>query len=417
MRLSKYTRLGILVFASLTILIWGLSYLQGNDILKNRTTYHVKYDRIEGLVESNKVTINGYQVGQVQQIAFNPNKPGQLVVSFNVDQNIQIPVNTVAHIVSSDLMGTRMINLEMSGETQYHSNNDTILGMVESNLKEQVSMQVLPLKNKAEQLLATLDSAITVLTVIFNEEARQDLIESFATINQTFDNIERTTADLQEIVADEKDDIKQIVSNIESITASLNKNTAALENTINNLSSFSDTLAGVSISPMIVNIENATHQIQTVVEKLNSTEGTAGLLINDDELYNSLNSLSANLAFLVNDIQANPKRYLQFSAIDLGKDYYINASGTVNNKNIVFKIHLVSSENRIPLNSDYFQGLDGIEEFTAASAYSYLIGNTGSYNEISQLHNELKLKFPEASIVAFKNGRLIKLEKALRSLR
>ncbi len=416
MKFSRYTRLGILIVISITILIWGLSYLKGNDIFKRSNSYYVVYDRVDGLVESNKVTMNGYQIGQVKTIGFAPDNSGRLIVSFTADASFRIPVNSVAQIVSSDIMGTRSIKMNMSKEEAVYEPYDTIPGGIEDDLKEQVSMQVLPLKNKAEQLLSTIDSAITVLTVIFNEDAQQNLSSSFANINRTIENIEKTTADLQDIVSTKKEGIVQIITNIEEITTTFNNNTAALETTIRNLANFSDTLAQFSISPILENITDATVQISILLQKLNSNESTAGLLLNDDKLYNSINDLSGNLSFLINDIQSNPKRYLHFSAMDFGKEYYINANADGNSKNIVFKIHLISTENRIPTNSDIFKGIEGVEEFVASGAFSYLVGNSKSYSEIVILHDSVKKKFPDATIVAFKNGRLIKLEKALKSL-
>ncbi|MBN1987682.1 MAG: MCE family protein, partial [Prolixibacteraceae bacterium] len=113
LKVSKYTRLGILIVASITILIWGLSYLKGNDIFNKNTYYHVIYERIDGLTESNKVTLNGYQVGQVKEISFTPDNSGNLLVTLMVDAGFRIPVNSVAQIVSSDIMGTRSIRLVM----------------------------------------------------------------------------------------------------------------------------------------------------------------------------------------------------------------------------------------------------------------------------------------------------------------
>jgi len=190
-----------------------------------------------------------------------------------------------------------------------------------------------------------------------------------------------------------------------------------LEKTIKNLSVFSDTLANLQVSPIITNISLASNQILTLLEKLNSDESTAGLLLNDDQLYSEIKGLSGNLSFLIRDIQANPKRYLQFSAVDFGKEYYINTTGDVSSKNIVFKVHLISSETKIPSNSELFKELGDVEEYYANEAYSYLLGATGSYAEITEIHNQAKKKFPEAAIVAFKNGQLIKLEKALKTLR
>jgi len=417
MRISKYTRLGILIVISLTILIWGLSYLKGNDIFKKNITYHVVYDRIEGLVESNKVTLNGYQIGQVNSIEFQEGKSGKLIVSFMIDASVRIPVNSVAQIVTSNIMGTRSIKMVFSNEPEIYQPNDTIPGSVESDLKEQVSMQVLPIKNKAEQLLGTIDSAITILTVIFNEDAQQNLAESFENFNQTMTNLESTTANLQDILATEKGNVKQIISNLEELTETFKDNADELDNTLQNLSDLSDTLANVSISPILTNLSEASHQILLALNKLNSDEGTAGLLLNNDDLHESILTLTASLNFLISDIQTNPKRYLHFSAMDFGKEYYINANSDGNTKNIVFKVHLVSSKNQISIESDYFKGIEDVEEFVSNNAYSYLTGSTGSYNEIAKIHESVRLKFPKSTIVAFKNGRLIKLEKALRSLR
>lgn len=417
MKLSKYTRLGILIVLALSILIWGLSFLKGNDIFKQKTYYHVVYDRIDGLTESNKVTLNGYQIGQVNEIGFMNDNSGRLVVTLMIDSDFRIPLNSVAQIVSSDIMGTRSVKMILSQEDELYSLNDTIPGAIESDLKEQVSLQVLPIKNKAEQLLGTIDSAITILTVIFNEDARQNLSQSFENINQTILNIEETTSDVQEIISSEKESIQRIVTNMDDVTTSFKQNTENLSNIIENLSAFSDTLSNFSVSPILENISKASNQILATIEKLNSTDNTAGLLLNDDDLYFSLNALTNNLSSLIKDVQANPKRYVQFSAIDLGKEVYINAEGDATAKNIVFKVHLISTEIKIPLDSEIFKGLGKVEEYEASGVYSYLLGATNSYSEIIEIREKALKSFQDASIVAFKNERLIKLEKALNSLR
>ena len=417
MKYTKYVKLGFLIVVSLAILFWGLSYLKGNDIFKRSNYYYVVYDRIDGLLEANKVTMNGYQIGQVKSITFDPEKSGNLVVTLMVDASFQIPVNSVAQIISSDIMGTRSVKIGLSNENTYYKTNDTIPGAIETDLKEQVSLQVLPIKNKAEQLLGTIDSAITVLTVILNEDAQENLSESFKNINKTIENAENITRDLAEVMASEKAGIQQILGNIEDLTSFLNSNTNQLQNIIKNLSTFSDTLAQLQVAPIISNISVASNQLLSIMEKLNSDENTAGLLLNDDRLYFEITALSQNLSSLLKDVQENPKRYVQFSAMDFGKEYYINTSGDVSSKNIVFKVHLISSETKIPSNSNMFEGLGKVEEYYANEAYTYLLGATSSYSEISEILQLAKKKFPEAVIVAFKNGQLIKLEKALKTLR
>jgi phospholipid/cholesterol/gamma-HCH transport system substrate-binding protein len=416
MKVSKYTKLGILIVVSITILIWGLSYLKGNDVFKKSDDYHVIYSRIEGLSASNDVMLSGYKIGQVKNIQFLPDHSGRLLVTFSIDSSVKLPVNTVAQIVSSDLMGTRVIKINLGSGQEFYANNDTIPGDVESDLKEQVSMQVLPIKNKAEELLGTLDSAITVLTVIFNEDARKNLSESFENINQTIFNIEKATADLQEVVASNKDNVSKIITNLDTITTTFSTSAEDFEKTLQNLSALSDTLAHLPVSPLLQNIFEATEKINVVLAQLERKDNSAGMLLNDKQLYENLNLLTDNMNLLLNDIRVSPERYLNFSAVDLGRKVYVNAAGETAG-NIIFKVHLVSSENQVSTESERFKGLGEIEEFAASGAYSYLVGSTSSFTKIVELHEKVLKKFPDATIVAFKNGRLIKLEKALKSLR
>ena len=410
---SKFIRLGILVLVSCLILIWGLSYLKGHDIFNRSNEYHVIYESVDGLSRSNDVLLSGYKVGQVNNIRFLGDNSGRLLVSITVDASINIPQNSVAQIVSSDIMGTRSIKINLSSNNVYHSPNDTLNGAIEADLKEQVSMQVLPLKNKAEELLSTLDSAITGLAFIFDEDAQRNFAESFENINLTVSHIERTTSDLQEMISLEKENIRSIVGNLENITGTFSQNTPALDKTIKNLSDFSDSLAQLRLTPIMNNAAAASDQLNVILAQLNATDNTLGNLLNDDGLYISLNQLSDNLTLLMNDIRINPERYLNLSAIDLGRKVYINAlEGS--SENILFKVHLVSSQNKVSLDSERFEGLKPIEEYEVSGAYTYLYGSTRSFKEALELQKQAQVKFPDATVVAFRNGRLIKLERALK---
>ena len=417
MKISKYSRLGLLIVISLSTLIWGLNYLKGNDIFKRNDYYHVIYDRVDGLSESNKVTLNGYQVGRVKEIRFTNDNSRKLLVTLLIDASFRIPVNSFAQIVSSDILGTRSIKLVLSDEKEVYISNDTIPGTVEGDLMEQVSMQILPIKNKAEQLLGTIDSAITILTVIFNEDARENLSGSFANINRTIENLEKTSVDLNEIVSYNKENIHDIISNFDHVAATFRNNTENIEKIITNLSEFSDTLSQLSVTPLLDNLSSASNQILSTIEKINNSDNSAGLLLNDDQLYLSLNNMTQRLGSLIKDIETNPKRYLRFSALNFGKEVYITTSGESVSGKIRFQVNLISTENQVPLTSKLFEGLGEIEEYSNGGTYTYFAGNSNSYNEIVKLHDQAKKAFPDATIVAFKNGRLIKLEKALKSIR
>jgi len=415
-KISKYTKLGILVIACLTILIWGINYLKGIDLLKQSSNYYVIYERIDGLLKSSTVTINGYQVGQVTEVGFLKDYSGRLLVTMSLEGDFKIAKGTTAKIVSSDIMGTKSIKLEIVHSGEYYQPDDTIPGAIESDLKEQVSMQVLPLKKKAEELIASLDSALTVITYVFNERTRENLSQSFENINRTVANIESASSELKTIMGNGR--INSIVTNLDSISTTFRQNSGHISNIINNLSALSDSLSKLNISPIFAEISSSIAGLNAIIQKLNTTESSAGLLLNDPVLYQNLNSLAGSLDLLLKDVRNNPKRYVHFSAFNVGKDVYITAkpNTTADKDQIIYKIHLISSPAKLSTESTFFKGLGKIEESKVSETFNYLAGKTSNFDEITKLLDAARVNFPDAGIVAFKNGRKVKLEKAIKKV-
>jgi len=418
MKISKYTKLGLLIIVSVAILIWGLNYLKGIDYFNTNTTYYAVYDRVDGLMKSSSVDINGYQVGQVKDISFSDKNDGTLVVAFSIEGKFKLPVGTEARIISSDIMGTRSIKLLINPNNQFYAENDTIPSSIEGDLKEQVSMQVLPLKNKAEQLLASLDSAITVITYVFNPEARKNLSESFAHINQTIINLESASDELNLLLHSERGNIQGIMGNMNQLTSTLASSSEDFSAIAGNLANITDSISAVNMKEMMQSLAESSEGINQIIAKVNSKEGSAGLLVNDPELYQNLTQLSLSMDYLLKDFRNNPKRYVHFSALDLGKSIYINPeqNSSATNSAYIFKVHLLSSPERLNLNNPIFEGFTKVEETEIANVYNYSIGNSSDIQEMYPLLEKAKKVFPDASIIAFKNGRQVKLDKALRKI-
>lgn len=414
-KISKHTKLGFLILACLTILIWGINFLKGIDLFKRNSTYYVVYDRIDGLLESSSVSINGYQIGQVSDIQLLSNNSGKLLVKLSLQGDFKIPKGSSAKIIASDLMGTKSVKLMIQQSNEFYQENDTIPGAIESDLKEQVSMQVLPLKKKAEELIASLDSALAVITSVFNEKTRMNLAQSFDNINLTLANIESVSAELNKIVSSGK--VNSIVTNLDGITTTVNKRSKEISNTIKNLSSLSDTLAKLNISPLFAKIDSTVGGLNQIVQNLNSNESSVGQLLNDPTLYQNLTNLTGSMDLLLKDVRNNPKRYVHFSAFNIGKDVYITSRPTApDEKNkVIYKVHLISSPAKLSTESVLFKDLGKIEEQKVNETYIYLAGKTADFEKISALLQTARINFPDATLVAFKNGRKVKLEKALKN--
>ncbi|TKG94365.1 MCE family protein [Puteibacter caeruleilacunae] len=413
MNTKRLSKTGLLIVVSIFALYWGVNYLKGNDVFKSVDTYHVRYQKVDGLVESSAVILNGYKIGQVNEVKFADDASGDLLVTFNLPEGFKVPKNTLAKIISTDLMGTKSISLILTNEKEFHKSGDTLKSDIEGDLKEQVSMQIAPLKNKAEDLLSSLDSAITVVTYVFNESTRDNLKESFEHINNTIYNLEKTSQDLSEMIKINKLAITSIVANMDSITTTISTNRGDIKEITNNLAAFTDTLANMELAGLVKKTNNTMANIDSIVYSIQNQEGSLGLFLKDPALYANLTDASKDLDRLLRDFRANPERYVHFSAIDLGKDIYISPSENGGNSKITYKVFLLSSDIKLEVSSALFDGYE-VEEQKVVDSFNYFTGSTNNYQQALETYETVRSDFPNAEIIAFKNGRKIKLQKAVR---
>lgn len=312
----KYKReigIGLIFIVALALFVWGFSFLKGFNLFKEQRVVYAVYEQVSGLDKANPVSINGLKVGQVSDIYFEPGFSGNIIVEITVETQIPIPRNSVALIYSSDLMGSKAIDLKLGDDSLYISNGDTLSTRVEASLKEAVNQQIAPLKLKAEELIMSIDSVVTVIKAIFNEKAKENLSNSIASIEQTFANLESASYNLDTLVAAQKTKLSQIMINLESITSTISENEENIDNILTNFSSLSDSLAKAEIPRTFVKIDRVMGDVALIVEKINNGEGSLGMLINDEELYKDLQESAEQLHLLMEDIRINPKRYVRFS--------------------------------------------------------------------------------------------------------
>ena len=313
MRKTQLIKLGILIFFCIVVLIWGINYLKGLDFFTNNKNYYSVYDHIDGLMESSPVEVNGYQVGQVKSIEFSQKNDGSLIVCYFLKKEFKIPKGSTAHIVSSDIMGSKCIQLIINKSSEFYMEEDTIPGTIDLGIKEQMNSILLPIQKKVEHLFSSMDSTMTVISSIFSDNTKKDLSESFTQIGQIVSNLHQTSEVLRKVMVAESKNIESIVDNTEEITNGLTISSANIKHITKNFSSVSDSLAAVPIKQTLTDLSETADGLNQIVKKINSSKGTAGELINNKELYIRLSRLSSSLDSLTNDIRLHPKKYVRFS--------------------------------------------------------------------------------------------------------
>jgi phospholipid/cholesterol/gamma-HCH transport system substrate-binding protein len=313
MKINKEVRIGIIVLAAILLTYWGLNYLKGQDIFTSQKAIYAVYNRVDGLLPSNVVQVNGYKIGFVKTISLLPDHTGRLVISMHIKSELKIPRDSRAEIFSTDLLGTKGVQLVFGDSQEDIKDGDTLQSSVQASLTDEVGKQVAPIKEKAENLLASLDSVAAVFREVFNQETKLNLKRSFESISAALNSIDNIAGTVDTMLGKKNGRIKVLFDNLESITTNIKNHNQQIGQVIDNFAGITDTLMKASLSQTILNLKNTLDKTSSIFDKVNKGQGTLGMLINDDSLYVNLNNTARDLDALVKDLNANPKKYVHFS--------------------------------------------------------------------------------------------------------
>ncbi|MFC2104761.1 MlaD family protein, partial [Bacteroidota bacterium] len=284
MKLYKETKIGIIAVIIIAFFIWGYSFLKGKNILSTNDSFYAVYSNIDGLEEANPVYVSGYKVGVVETIKLHKIKKDKIIVKFSIEEDIKLPINSKAIIYPATLIAGKAIKIEFANSDEFYTNGDTVIGILEQDLISSLSEELLPVKNKIETLVVSIDSVLS----IFDKQRRENLKNSL-------DNINDITIDLNELFDADNSKLAVILTNVESITSNLKNNNEQLSNILTNFSNISDSLDQANIKTTILNANKTLAEFSEISHKINNGEGTVGMLINNDSLYHNLNNLAADL--------------------------------------------------------------------------------------------------------------------------
>ena len=314
MKIRSEIKIAALLIVALTAFIWGYNYLKGKDLFTKKLIVYAKYDEVGGLASANPVYVNGLKIGQVNQVYFEGGRSARIIVKMMLNRDLIIPKNSIARIFSADLMGSKAIDIVLGNSNLMVEMNDTLQSDIQASLQEEVNRQVQPIKMKAEELLSSIDTLVTAIQTIFNEEARINIAQSFESIKLTIHSIEHASFTIDTLIQTERRRLTVILENIEAISTNLRSNNKEITEALRNIKTISDSLAASNIRETFSHLEHTMNNLNQILGKIETGEGSLGLLINDKQLYESLESASKELTDLLEDMRLNPGRYIHFSA-------------------------------------------------------------------------------------------------------
>lgn len=290
MTISREVKIGVAGVAALVLLFFTIKFLQGVSLFSSSDVYLINFRNAKALAKSSPVYADGFQVGIVSDIRYDYEHPGcGVIVEIAVDEQMIIPVGTTA-MLDEAMLGGCTLNLVMGRDTsKRYAVGDTIPAVETGGLMDQAA-QLLP---KLEATLAKADTLLVSLNTIATDP----------NIKATLENVNSMTANLNTSSA--------------LLSTLLARDVPALAHTFNTTGQHAtqliDNLAALDLQTTLSHLDSTIQQMQIAVAQLNSTDNTAGLLLHDPAVYENLTRTTEAAAALLEDLKANPRRYVHFS--------------------------------------------------------------------------------------------------------
>ena len=306
MKIANETKIGVLAIVAVVALILGFNFLKGSSLFEHTKKLYAVFDDVEGMEVSNSVQISGLQIGSVSAInEADKDLKGGIVVTIILKKDVHIPENSVAEI-NSGLISSSSIVITKGDDTKFLTDGDTLQTKKKSNLLSQVQQSVNPVILKLGGTLTSLDSLVQIIGTMFDPKLKNNFSAIIA-------NMAATSAELQSLLNTQTSSLARTLKNTESVTDNLAKNNDQVNKTMANIEKATSNLAEAKIPETVANLQSTITELKGLIGKMNSNNGSLGLLLNDKTLYQNLEGTSRSLNTLLDDVRLHPKRYVSLS--------------------------------------------------------------------------------------------------------
>ena len=312
MKISNETKVGALTAVAITLLILGFNFLKGKTLFKTGNIIYAKYTDTKGIMVSNGVFINGFQVGSVYDIENADKNLSAIVVAIKLKDNYNIPANSIASIKENPL-GNASITIALGDAATYVKSGDTILTASNAGLLGDVMNKLGPVGDQIKATVGSLDSVLKNINTIFDPATKNNLQEVIANINKTTASLVVSSASIQAMLNQQTGAIAASMNNVNSFTKNLADNNDKVTRMLGNVEKTTENLSKADIDGTVAQLKNSIETLNTILGKMSSTDGSLGKLLNDKALYDNLTNTVRSANILMDDLRVHPKRYVNIS--------------------------------------------------------------------------------------------------------
>ena len=289
--IGLYLAVGLVVLLAIIILIFGLFFLNDKDPREVFDTYYLRFPQVSTLTLDDPVKINGVKLGKVEDIYLSGHRV-LVVVRIRID--VRIPVGSEIRVQNIGIMGERQIGIILCDSSENYSPNDTIDGQFDAGIAEALGL--------AGEIIDSTKTLITsVHQVMDSTIANPEFRTKFRTMMDKAENLEDRLA---KMLKDTDPQIKSSLNNLNMATVKVNALLDTVKAPVSGLLADAGNLMQ-DAGGILVKLDSVTNRLTLLTSKLQSTDNTAGILLNDrtlhDDLVQTLHSADSLFQIILQD--------------------------------------------------------------------------------------------------------------------
>jgi phospholipid/cholesterol/gamma-HCH transport system substrate-binding protein len=314
LKIKKELKVGFAVLIFLAFALIGFYLIQNSSLFKKKSVVYAVFTKNEGLIEASPLLLNGYKIGEVDRLdLLRRDTAFQVLITFVLFEEVEIPKNSIARMISQDILGTKVVSVEPGNSSDLLKNGDTLATGFQVKFKDEVKGELQVIKNKIAGLAKGVDSIKANVNEVMNPNAGKTLSENFKTIKKSVSALKRGVKRIKPHIGKNQANVTEILNKINAISVNITNNTKLLSDIIGNFSNIQGTVAQSRIQDVMSNANTALQEANLAFTQFSKGNGSIGKINSDTSLYNKLNRAAQDLNLLMQDVRYNPERYPRFS--------------------------------------------------------------------------------------------------------
>lgn len=286
-------KVGLTVVVAAVILLAGILWIKGYRYGSHFYTISILFPDVGNLETGDPVSVNGVRRGKVKAVELHE---GQVLVTVSLGNDVILKTDAEFAVKNIGLMGERFVDVHPGQTEALLDLSYPAQGYYDTGIPEVMGV-----------LGRMVDETRELVLAIRATLASDSALSAFV---QTVENVGHLTDQLQGTVGENREEFGRAIRDFAVTARTLRKFAESNQDRINNTINQFDS-ASVALVSFSGRLDTLSQGLLKVVNQIERGQGTLGLMLADDELYDQLKTAAQDLEVLITDVRANPRKYLQ----------------------------------------------------------------------------------------------------------